>query len=456
MLKYVKFPCSLFEFIPFLQIRFSSQVLKYGEGLLGEKNNNKEIVVCGWARTIRDSGAGKLYFVALSDGSCRTDLQVVVEAGSSEGIEQIAAAGGTGSSFRMTGILVRSLGKGQLYEIKATKVELLGAVADPSSYPMAKKRHTLEYLRDLQHLRMRTNTISAVTRVRNACAYATHTFFQQRGFLYIHTPIITSSDCEGAGEMFQVTTLLPDDPAKDVPRTEGGLIDYKKDFFSKPAMLTVSGQLNLEAFSCAMSDVYTFGPTFRAENSHTSRHLAEFWMIEPEMAFATLKEDMALAEDYLKYCTKYVLENCDDDLTFFEAQFEKGLKERLWNVVNERFVVLDYTEAIELLTSKEHVSGFFSCHIFSIFVLHVFIAYWIFSLFQAKKGKFKEKVFWGCDLASEHERYITEQVYKKPVIMINYPKEVKSFYMKVNEDGKVCHNRECTLSFSIFIICLFL
>lgn len=240
----------------------------------------------------------------------------------------------------------------------------------------------MEYLREIQHLRPRSNTIGAVARVRNACAFATHKFFQERGFLYVHTPIITAADCEGAGEMFAVTTLLPASGRGDLPRTKEGNIDFSKDFFKRPTMLTVSGQLQVEAFSCSMSDVYTFGPTFRAENSHTSRHLAEFWMIEPEIAFATLAEDMALAEDYLKFATQWVLDNCAEDLKFFEETFEKGLRERLRNVVAEPFKVLTYTEAIEMLSKPEHQAA----------------------------GKFAEKIYWGCDLASEHERYITEKV----------------------------------------------
>lgn len=382
-----------------------AELLARGEAAIGST-----VTVCGWARTVREGGAGSLQFVALNDGSCFDSLQVVCEKDKTEGFEGVGRAGGTGASFRVVGTVVKSPAKGQVIELNATAVSVLGEVQDHASYPMAKKKHSLEFLRDLQHLRPRTNTIGAITRVRNACAYATHKFFQERGFLYIHTPIITTADCEGAGEMFQVTTIMPElsKPKGDLPRTKDGSIDYKKDFFAKPAMMTVSGQLQVEAFACSMSDVYTFGPTFRAENSHTSRHLAEFWMIEPEIAFATLEEDMALAEDYLKFCTAWVLDHCAEDLGFFEANFEKGLRERLNNVVREPFQRLTYTEAIELLTSPEH----------------------------QKKGKFQEKVFWGCDLASEHERYITEQVYKKPVILVNYPKDIKAFYMKLNPDGK--------------------
>jgi asparaginyl-tRNA synthetase len=273
----------------------------------------------------------------------------------SEGFESIAGAGGTGASVSVTGRVVKSPAKGQAIELLVTGVVVVGGVSDPSVYPLAKKKHTLEYLRDIQHLRPRTNTLGAVTRVRNACANATHAFFQERGFLYIHTPIITAADCEGAGEMFGVTTLMPAAPKGDLPRTKEGAVDWKKDFFARPTMLTVSGQLQVEAFACAMSDVYTFGPTFRAENSHTSRHLAEFWMIEPEIAFATLAEDMALAEDYLKFATQWVLDHCGEDLRFFEETFEKGLCDRLRNVVASPFQKLTYTEAIELLLKPEHV-----------------------------------------------------------------------------------------------------
>jgi len=372
----------------------------------GEQGIDSTVVICGWVRTIREQG--KDTFIAISDGTCYNPIQVVVDKDSVEGAKDLATCGGTGSSLRIVGKIVKSPAKGQTIEVLAQKLEVLGVVQDPATYPLAKKKHNLETLREFQHLRSRTNTFGAVTRVRNACAYATHKFFNERGFLYIHTPIITTSDCEGAGEMFQVTTIMPDKPKQDLPRLKDGNIDYKKDFFGKPAMMTVSGQLQVEAFACSMGDVYTFGPTFRAENSHTSRHLAEFWMIEPEIAFATLEDDMALAEDYLKFCTQWVLDHCDEDLVFFESQFEKGLRDRLRNVVQEPFKKLTYTDAITLLTSPEH----------------------------AAKGNFKEKVYWGCDLASEHERYITEKVFQKPVILINYPKDIKAFYMKLNPDQK--------------------
>lgn len=372
----------------------------------GESGIDSIVVVCGWVRTLREQG--KDVFIAISDGTCYNPIQVVVDKENVQGAKDLGTCGGTGSSLRVTGKIVKSPAKGQTIEVLAQSIEILGVVQDAATYPLAKKKHNLETLREFQHLRPRTNTFGAVTRVRNACAYATHKFFNERGFLYIHTPIITTSDCEGAGEMFQVTTIMPEKPKQDLPRLKDGQIDYKKDFFGKPAMMTVSGQLQVEAFACSMGDVYTFGPTFRAENSHTSRHLAEFWMIEPEIAFATLEDDMALAEDYLKFCTQWVLDHCDEDLIFFESQFEKGLRDRLRNVVQEPFKKLTYTDAIALLTSPEH----------------------------AAKGNFKEKVFWGCDLASEHERYITEKVFQKPVILINYPKDIKAFYMKLNPDQK--------------------
>ena len=348
----------------------------------GEAAVGRTVTVCGWLKTTREGGAGTLIFAALNDGSCFDSVQVICEKGLSEGFEALSTCGGTGASVRCEGIVVKSPAKGQAIEVKASLVKVLGTVADPATYPLAKKKHTLEYMRDIQHLRPRSNTIAAVARVRNACAFATHTFFNERGFLYVHTPIVTAADCEGAGEMFAVTTLLPANTKGDLPRTKDGVIDYSKDFFSRPTMLTVSGQLQVEAYACAMSDVYTFGPTFRAENSHTSRHLAEFWMIEPEISFATLAEDMALAEDYLKFCTQWVLDHCAEDLKFFEETFEKGLCDRLRNVIAEPFKVLPYTDAIELLSKPEHQAA----------------------------GKFTEKVYWGCDLASEHERYITEKV----------------------------------------------
>ncbi|KDO28785.1 asparaginyl-tRNA synthetase [Saprolegnia parasitica CBS 223.65] len=304
---------------------------------------------------------------------------------------------------------VRSPAKGQLIEVKATEVTLYGDVADPSTYALSKKRHTLEHLREHAHLRPRSNIHSAAMRVRNAMAQATHLFFNERGFLYIHTPLITASDCEGAGEMFAVTTLFNHVKDGNVPKTaDNKAIDFSKDFFGKPSYLTVSGQLNVETHCCALSDCYTFGPTFRAENSNTARHLAEFWMIEPEIAFADLSDDIDLAEDYLKYCAQYALDNCAEDLAFFDKNVEKGLLERLQSTIASPFVRLSYTDAIELINKPENL----------------------------KKGKFEKKPKWGDDLGSEHERFITEQIYKKPVVLYNYPKEIKAFYMRLNDDGK--------------------
>ena len=367
-----------------------------------------------------------------------------------EGFDQILKAN-VGTSLQIKGTLIKSPAKGQLFELQVSKpdrghfVKVLGH-CDAGKYPLAKKRHTNEYLREIAHLRPRTNIIGAVTRVRNNLAYATHLFFQSRGFQYIHTPIITASDCEGAGQMFQVTTILPEPheaigkipvekpeaPKKQkkpaAATTEEGKTDqaaaeqqppqqlpfherkvnYKKDLFGKPSFLTVSGQLSVENFACALSDVYTFGPTFRAENSHTSRHLAEFWMIEPELAFATLQDDMQCAEDYLKYCLKYVMANNIEELKFFDQFVEKGLVERLQHVIDTPFRRVTYTEAIEILEG----------------------------LIKDGKVKFDNKVFWGVDLASEHEKHLTEKVFNGPIILYNYPKDIKAFYMKMNEDGK--------------------
>jgi asparaginyl-tRNA synthetase len=346
-----------------------ADVLLAGEALAGA-----EVTVCGWARTVREAGAGKLLFIALNDGSVADSLQVVAEAGKTDGFAATAAAGGVHASFRVRGTVVKSPAKGQPIELAAAAIEVLGGVADPATYPLAKKRHTPEYLRDLPHLRPRTALISAVARIRNACAYAIHRFFQDRGFAYVHTPIVTGADCEGAGEMFQVTTLLAGDG--NVPRVKAAAppapaaaaaaaagaappppapVDYSRDFFGKPVSLTVSGQLQVETYAQALADVYTFGPTFRAELSHTSRHLAEFWMIEPEIAFATLADDMALAEDFLKFATRFVLEHCDRDIAFFETAIEPGLRSRLLNVVAEPFQRLTYTEAVDLLLQPEHV-----------------------------------------------------------------------------------------------------
>ena len=379
------------------------------------------IQVCGWARTVRFQQKNTLAFIELSDGSCFDSLQVVAVRDETGGFADVEKAGGIGSSYKVTGVLVESPKAGQAVELKATAIEVLGTV-DANAYPLKKTKHahSKEFLRENAHLRARSNLIGAVARVRNACAFATHRFFQSRGFLYVHTPILTASDCEGAGEMFQVTTTLGagDVKAKLPTITEAkkktlgkqgknvevGDVDYGEDFFGKPAFLTVSGQLNVETYACALSDVYTFGPTFRAENSHTARHLAEFWMIEPELCFATIEDDMNLAEDYLKYCTQYVLDKCKDDLAFFEKRVEPGLTERLQNVVDQRFERMTYTKAIEILNKPENLAA----------------------------GKFEEEPNWGIDLGSEHERFLTEKIYKKPVIITDYPFSFKAFYMLRN------------------------
>jgi asparaginyl-tRNA synthetase len=305
----------------------------------------------------------------------------------------------TGASVSVKGIVEKSPGQNQSVELKGSSLEVIGQ-SDPATYPLQKKRHSFEFLRSIAHLRPRTNTQGAVARVRNALAYATHNFFQERGFLYVHTPIITAADCEGAGEMFRVSTLNPEEP----PRTPEDKVDFSKDFFGRPTYLTVSGQLNGEIYACALSDIYTFGPTFRAENSNTSRHLAEFWMIEPEMAFADLNDNMECAEAYLKYTLKYLLDHRQEDMAFFNEFIEKGLIDRLENVIHSPFQRLTYTEAIKLLKDS--------------------------------RKSFEFPVEWGLDLQSEHERYLAEEVFKKPVILTNYPKEIKAFYMREDDGGK--------------------
>jgi asparaginyl-tRNA synthetase len=354
----------------------------------------------GWIKTIRKQKT--FSFIEVNDGSCFSNMQVIINDTLPE-YQSVIEKAATGASVSITGSLVASQGQGQKVEIHATAVALIGE-CDATTYPLQKKHHSLEFLREIAHLRPRTNTIGAVTRVRNALSYATHRFFQERGFLYIHTPIITASDCEGAGEMFRVTTL-PDHPRQKSVAPTGW--DYSEDFFEKPAYLTVSGQLNGEIYACGLSDIYTFGPTFRAENSNTSRHLAEFWMIEPEMAFADIYDNMDCAEAYLKYCLQYVLEVCAEDLAFFDAHMSKGLVERLKKVVEASFERVTYTDAIELLL-KAKASGV----------------------------QFQFPIEWGIDLQSEHERYLTDELFGKPVIVINYPRQIKSFYMRDNEDGK--------------------
>ena len=356
----------------------------------------KVITVKGWIRTVRNQK--KFVFIEVNDGSKLSNLQVIVEP-DIEKYDEIETQLSIGSAISITGELVESPGKGQVFELKAKELCVIGS-CNAEEYPLQKKRHSFEFLRTIAHLRPRTNTFGAVTRVRNALAFATHKFFQEQGFLYIHTPIITGSDCEGAGQMFQVTTLNLD----KLPKTKNGKVDFTKDFFDSSAFLTVSGQLNLESFACSLSDVYSFGPTFRAENSNTSRHLSEFWMMEPELAFADIHDDMDCAENYLKYVLKYVLDNCSEDMEFFNKFIDKGLLERLQHIIGSSFERITYTKAIELLT-------------------------------KANK-KFEFPVKWGIDLQTEHERYLAEEYFKKPVNVIGYPKEIKAFYMRANDDGK--------------------
>ena len=362
--------------------------------VLSAKYPRDGVVACGWARSIRDSK--QIAFLVLNDGSCFDSLQVVVN-NEMANYDDIVKAG-TGASFRVTGNLVESPAKEQTWELQATEVEVLGI--SESSYPLQKKRHTFEYLRSIAHLRPRSNAFGAVFRIRNAAAYAIHKFHQERGFMWVHTPIITASDCEGAGEMFRVTTL----DLEKLPRTDEGVVDFSEDFFGKQAGLTVSGQLEGETFAMAFGDIYTFGPTFHAENSNTPRHIAEFWMVEPEMAFADLGDNVSLARDFMKYVTSFVLESCQSDLEFLNQWIEKGLLARLENVVNSPFEVLTYTEAIEKLE---------------------------------KSGQsFDFPVKWGIDLQTEHERYLAETLVKGPVFVVDYPKEIKPFYMYCNDDEK--------------------
>ena len=353
------------------------------------------INVKGWVRTRR--GNKHVSFIALNDGSTINNIQIVadVEKFGEEFLKPIT----TGASISVTGVLVESQGKGQSAEIQAEQIEIYGS-ADPATYPLQKKGHTLEFLREIAHLRPRTNTFSAILRIRHHMAYAIHKYFNDRGYFYLHTPLITASDAEGAGAMFQVTTLDLENP----PRNEEGKVDYSADFFGKHANLTVSGQLEGELGAMALGSVYTFGPTFRAENSNTPRHLAEFWMIEPEVAFFEIADNMNLAEDFLKYLIQYALDNCQDDLAFLNEMYDKELIERLKFVVENDFVRLPYTEGVEIL--------------------------------KASGEKFEFPVDWGTDLQSEHERYLVEKHFKKPVILTDYPKDIKAFYMKQNDDGK--------------------
>lgn len=354
-----------------------------------------EVLVKGWVRTKR--GNKNVTFIALNDGSTINNIQVVCDTTAFD--EALLKQITTGACIAAKGELVASLGSGQSVEIQAREIEVLGT-ADPDIYPLQKKGHSMEFLREIAHLRPRTNTFGAILRIRHAMAFAIHKFFNDKGFVYLHTPIITSSDCEGAGEMFHVTTLN----LEDVPKNEDGSVNYDEDFFGRQTSLTVSGQLEGELGAMALGDIYTFGPTFRAENSNTPRHLAEFWMIEPEMAFYEIEDNMDLAEEFIKYLVQYALDHCKDDLNFLNNMIDKELISRLESVVNTKFVRLSYTEGVEILKN----SGV----------------------------KFEFPVSWGIDLQSEHERYLVEKHFKKPVILTNYPKEIKAFYMKLNEDGK--------------------
>ena len=366
-----------------------------------EKYLDQEVTVGGWVRSVRDSKT--FGFIVLHDGTFFETLQVVYH-DTMENFADISKLN-VGAAIIVKGTLVATPQAKQPFEIQAAEVTVEGASAP--DYPLQKKRHSLEYLRTMTHLRPRTNTFQAVFRVRSLCAYAIHRFFQEQGFVYVHTPLITGSDCEGAGEMFQVTTL----DMNNVPTDDKGAIDYSQDFFGKETNLTVSGQLNCETFAQAFRNVYTFGPTFRAENSNTTRHAAEFWMIEPEIAFADLNDNMDLAEAMLKYVIRYVLENAPEEMNFFNSFVDKGLLDRLNHVINSEFGHVTYTEAVELL--------------------------------EKNNDKFDYKVFWGCDLQTEHERYLTEEIFKKPVFVTDYPKEIKAFYMKMNEDNKTVAAMDC-------------
>ena len=366
-----------------------------------DKFADKEVTIGGWGRSNRNSK--NFGFIVVNDGTFFEPIQVVY----GNGLDNYDEGGkiNVGAAIIVRGTLVLTPDAKQPFEIQAAEVTVEGA--STPDYPLQKKRHTFEYLRTISHLRPRTNTFEAVFRVRSLCAYAIHKFFQERDFVYVHTPLITGSDCEGAGEMFQVTTL----DLNNLPMTEEGKVDFSKDFFNKPTNLTVSGQLNGETYAMAFKNIYTFGPTFRAENSNTTRHAAEFWMIEPEIAFADLEDDMMLAESMLKYVINYVLENAPEEMAFFNNFVDKGLLDRLRNVVENDFARVTYTEAIDILSKHN--------------------------------DKFDYKVSWGCDLQTEHERYLTEQIYKRPVFVTDYPKEIKAFYMKLNDDGKTVAAVDC-------------
>ena len=366
-----------------------------------EEYFDKEVTIGGWVRGNRDSKS--FGFLVINDGTFFEPLQIVYSDALSN-FAQISKLN-VGAAVIATGTIVATPGAKQPFEMQAEEVEIEGT--STSDYPLQKKRHTLEFLRTIPHLRPRTNTFEAVFKVRSVAAYAIHSFFQERNFVYVHTPLITGSDAEGAGEMFQVTTL----DLNNVPKTEDGAVDFSKDFFGKPVNLTVSGQLNVETYAFAFKNVYTFGPTFRAENSNTTRHAAEFWMIEPEMCFADLKDDCDTAEAMLKYVINYVLEHCPEEMAFFNEFIDKGLIDRLNNVVGNEFGRITYTEAIDILSKHN--------------------------------DKFDYKVSWGCDLQTEHERYLTEEVFKKPVFVTDYPKDIKAFYMKLNPDGKTVAAADC-------------
>lgn len=374
----------------------------------GLERVGENITVRGWIRTSRIQKT--FTFLEINDGSCLSNLQCIVNE-DVEGYDNVEAGlVTTGSSVAIDGLVVESQGSKQKIELKATKLHLIGS-SDATTYPVQKKKMSREVLRSIAHMRPRTNTFGAVSRIRNALAFATHQFFQEKGFIWVASPIITASDCEGAGEQFCVTTLVPSShkdpqtPVSQIPSTKDGLLDWSQDFFGRPAYLTVSGQLNAEIYATALSDVYTFGPTFRAENSNTSRHLAEFWMIEPELAFADLKDDMACASSYIQYVVRHVLNNCKEDMDFFNTWVEKGIIDRLHDVAEKDFIHITYTDAVNLLLKAN--------------------------------TKFEFPVKWGCDLHSEHERYITEKVFKgTPVIVTDYPKDIKAFYMRQNDDGK--------------------
>ncbi len=366
-----------------------------------ERYIDQEITVGGWVRSIRDSKS--FGFIVLSDGTFFETLQIVYS-DQLPNFTEISKLN-VGAALIISGVLVATPDAKQPFEIQASKVEVEGT--STPDYPLQKKRHSMEYLRTVPHLRPRTNTFQAVFRVRSVISYAIHTFFQERGFVYVHTPLITASDCEGAGEMFRVTTLDLD----DLPKDDRGKVDYSKDFFGTSTNLTVSGQLDVEAFAQAFRNVYTFGPTFRAEDSNTTRHAAEFWMVEPEMAFADLDDDMRLAEEMLKFVIRYVLDAAPEEMAFFNSYVDKGLLDRLNQVLDSEFGHVTYTEAVKIL--------------------------------EKNNDKFQYKVYWGCDLQTEHERYLTEQIYKRPLFVTDYPKEIKAFYMKLNKDGKTVRAMDC-------------